>query len=228
QLGGWRIIFDAELIVPAELPPALDAYKSQQRRWACGSMQCARKYLGTVWRSDLSWGVKTEATLHLGGYGVCVAMVILIGVLPFGLGHVPVLAKFTHLWPLWIGIWLAALGPLSMNTYAQILRGRLRPRLPDLFACFLLGLGSCMNNAIAVFRGLFRPIRTFVRTPKQGSASIRLRTPMPVTEQVMTVFSLACVFYLAHTSPWLTASYALFCCAGFCTLAGYWWLVERK
>ena len=44
----------------------------------------------------------------------------------------------------------------------------------------------------------------------------------------MTVFSLTCVFYLAHTSPWLTASYALFCCAGFCTLAGYWWLVERK
>ena len=82
--------------------------------------------------------------------------------------------------------------------------------------------------AIAVLRGLFRPIRTFVRTPKQGNASIRLRTPMPVTEQVMTVFSLACVVYLGYTSPWVTASYALFCCAGFCTLTGYWWLVERK
>ena len=42
------------------------------------------------------------------------------------------------------------------------------------------------------------------------------------------VFSVSCVVYLAQSAPWLTASYALFCCAGFCTLAGYWWLVERK
>ena len=226
QLAGWRIVFDRDLVVPAELPPALDAYKSQQRRWACGSIQCARKYLGPVWRSDLALGVKAEATLHLCGYGVCVAMVMLIGVLPFGFGHLPMFSRYPGLWPAWIAIWLAALGPLTLATYAQALGGRVRK--PDILACFLLGLGSCMNNAIAVFRGLFRPIRTFVRTPKQGSGGVRLRTPMPVTEQAMTLFSVACVVYLARTSPWITASYALFCCAGFCTLAGYWWLVERK
>ncbi|MEM8882858.1 MAG: glycosyltransferase [Planctomycetota bacterium] len=226
QLHGWRIVFDKDLVVPAELPPALDAYKSQQRRWACGSIQCARKFLGPVWRSDLPFGVKTEATLHLCGYGVCVAMVMLIAVLPFGLGHWPMFAQYPGLWPVWVGIWIAALGPLTVTTYAQVLRGRVR--VPDILACFLLGLGSCMNNAIAVFRGLFRPIRTFVRTPKQGASGIRLQTPMPVTEQVMTVFSVSCVIYLANTSPWATATYALFCCAGFCTLAGYWWLVERK
>ncbi|MHC4952626.1 MAG: glycosyltransferase [Planctomycetota bacterium] len=226
QLAGWRIIFDPEIEVPAELPPALAAYKSQQRRWACGSIQCARKYMGRVWGSDLELGVKTEATLHLCGYVVCVAMVMLIAVLPFGLGHWPMFARYPHLWPVWIAIWLAALGPVTLSVQAQRLSGRVRPA--DIFACFLLGLGSCMNNAIAVLRGLFRPIRTFVRTPKQGSGTARLHAPIPVTEQVMTAFSLACVVYLSTTSPWATATYALFCCAGFVSLASYWWLVERK
>ena len=226
QLSGWRIVFDPEIEVPAELPPALDAYKNQQRRWACGSIQCARKYLGPVWRADLPLGVKTESTLHLCGYVVCVAMVMLIAVLPFGIGHLPLFARHANLWPLWLAIWISALGPLTVSVMGQRINGRVR--LFDVLACFLLGLGSCMNNAIAVGRGLFRPIRTFVRTPKQGSGTMRLQTPMPVTEQLMTLFSLACVLYLSTTSPWATATYALFCCAGFVSLAGYWWVAERR
>lgn len=226
QLEGWRIVFDPELVVRAELPPTLDAYKNQQRRWACGSIQCARKFLGPVWRSKLSLTTKLESTFHLCGYGVCVAMVLLIAVLPFGVSHWSLFSRHPELWPVWVAIWISAIGPLTMTAYAQLQRGRIRVR--DLVGCFMLGLGSCMTNAIAVFRGLFRPIRTFVRTPKQGMQRVRLRTPVPVTEQVMTVFSLACVGYLATTNPWATATYALFCCSGFCTLAGYWWLAERK
>ena len=226
QLAGWRIVFDPEIEVPAELPPALDAYKSQQRRWACGSIQCARKFLGRVWRADLPLAVKSEATMHLCGYVVCVAMVMLIAVLPFGIGHLPLFARHTNLWPLWVAIWISALGPLTVSLMGQRINGRVR--MTDVLACFLLGLGSCMNNAIAVGRGFVRPIRTFVRTPKQGSGAIRLHAPMPVTEQLMTAFSLGCVLYLSTTSPWATATYALFCCAGFVSLAGYWWLVERR
>ena len=77
QLRGWRIVFDPELVAPAELPPTLAAFKSQQRRWACGSMQCARRFLGPVWRSALPLGAKLEASFHLCGYAVCVAMVAL-------------------------------------------------------------------------------------------------------------------------------------------------------
>lgn len=225
QLAGWRILFDPSIEVPAELPPALDAYKHQQRRWACGSIQCARKYLGPVWKSEFGLGVKTEATLHLLGYVVCVSMVLVIAVLPFGVGHLPLLTRYSNLWPLLVGIWLAALGPLTVSIAGQRIEGRVR--VADVVACFLLGLGSCMNNAIAVFRGLFRPIRTFVRTPKQGGSVVKLKTPMPVTEQVMAVFSIACAVYLATTSPWAFATYGLFCCAGFLALASYWWIAER-
>jgi len=51
---------------------------------------------------------------------------------------------------------------------------------------------------------------------------------MPVTEQVMAVFSIACAVYLATTSPWAFATYGLFCCAGFLALASYWWIAERR
>src|SRR5947209_926246 len=45
QLRGWRFAFDATLVAPAELPGDLEALKSQQRRWARGSIQTARKLL---------------------------------------------------------------------------------------------------------------------------------------------------------------------------------------
>jgi len=155
-----------------------------------------------------------------------VAMTALVLLLPFGIGHVPMLMHYPHWWPLWIGIWIAATGPITVSIAGQALSGRIP--LFDVFSCFLLGLGSCVNNAIAVLRGLVRPIRTFVRTPKQGSKRAPVRTPAPVLEQTMMVLTLSAVFYLAHTRPWAVATYALFCCSGFCVLAMYWWLVERR
>jgi len=225
QLLGWRIVFDPDLTVPAELPPTLSAYKSQQRRWACGSIQCARRFLGPIWRSPLPWWLKAEATVHLCGYLVCVAMMALVLLLPYGLGHLPMLTYYPHLWPLWIGIWVAATGPLVVSITGQRLGGRWRLR--EVLLCFLLGLGSCANNALAAVRGFVRPIRTFVRTPKQGSRTRSVTTEAPLLEQVCMVFTLAVVVLLAQTRPWAIAAYALFCSAGFCFLALYWWLAER-
>jgi cellulose synthase/poly-beta-1,6-N-acetylglucosamine synthase-like glycosyltransferase len=226
QLAGRRIVFDQELVVPAELPPTLGAYKSQQRRWACGSIQCARKFLGPVWRSRSPWWVKTEATVHLCGYVVCLAMMALILLLPLGVGHWPMFMDHPGWWPLWLAIWIAALGPLTVALAGQRLQGR--GRLREVACCFLLGLGSCANNAIAVLRGLSRPIRTFVRTPKQGSLATPLRTPAPLLEPFMLLFTLASVVALAYTHPWAIATYALFCSAGFWFLTAYWWAVERR
>ena len=226
SLLGWRIVFDPDLAVPAELPPTLGAYKSQQRRWACGSFQCARKFLGPVWRSRLPLRVKAEATAHLCGYSVCVAMTMLILLLPFGIGHLPMLARYPHLWWSWLAIWVAAAGPVSLSALGQRLRGRLV--WSDVLSCFLLGLGSCANNTLAVLRGLARPIRTFVRTPKQGRLPAPMRTPAPRLELAMALFTLASVAVLLRGRPWATATYAFFCAAGFCALAAYWWTVERR
>ena len=51
QLCGWSIVFRPDIVVPAELPVQLEAFKSQQFRWAKGSIQTSKKLLGQVWRS---------------------------------------------------------------------------------------------------------------------------------------------------------------------------------
>jgi cellulose synthase/poly-beta-1,6-N-acetylglucosamine synthase-like glycosyltransferase len=225
QLTGRRVVLDPDLVVPAELPPTLNAFKSQQRRWACGTTQCARRYLGPVWRSDLPWRVKIEATYHLCGYAVCLVMAALVFFVPFGIWHGGILTTLPHFWPLLPTLWLAGTGPLSVSVAGQRACGRVV--LSDLAACYLLGLGVCMNNAIAVLRGLFLPIRTFVRTPKQGTRPA-LRTPAPRLEQVMMAATLGSVAWVAHTQPWAAAAYALFFAAGFVFFIAHWWVVERR
>jgi len=225
QLAGRRVILDPDLVAPAELPPTLSAFKSQQCRWACGTTQCARRYLGRVWRSDLPWRVKVEATYHLCGYAVCLVMAALVFFVPVCIWHGGILTALPHVWPLLPTLWLAGAGPLSVSVAGQRARGRVVPR--DLASCYLMGLGVCMNNAIAVLRGLFLPIRTFVRTPKQG-ARPALRTPAPRLEQVMMVATIGSVAWVARTQPWAAAAYALFFAAGFVFLTAHWWAVERR
>ena len=41
QLAGWRFVYLPELDVPAELPVEINGFKSQQFRWAKGSVQVA-------------------------------------------------------------------------------------------------------------------------------------------------------------------------------------------
>ena len=50
---------------PAEVPVEMNAFKSQQHRWAKGSIQTAKKLLPAIFRSDLPWAVKLEAFFHL-------------------------------------------------------------------------------------------------------------------------------------------------------------------
>ncbi len=226
QLRGWRIVVDPNVSVPAELPPTVAAFKSQQRRWACGNMQCARKHLGAVWRSSRPLGHKTEATTHLCSYGICVAMTVLVMLLPWGISHLSLVIDTAALWPLWIALWVAAGGPLMMSITGQRIRGSVS--WLEIAACFFLGLGACANSAVAAVRGLVRPIRTFVRTPKQGGRHAPSRTRSPRLEQWMLGGTLLAVWLLARTEPAAVAMYALFCSGGFCFVVGYWWLGERR
>lgn len=65
QMKGWRFVYLKDILVPAELPPDMDGFKSQQHRWTKGSIQVCKKILGTVWRSEEPLSVKLEATAHL-------------------------------------------------------------------------------------------------------------------------------------------------------------------
>ena len=65
QLRGWRFVFVPDVIAPAEVPVEMNAFKSQQHRWAKGSIQTCRKLLPRILRADVPLGVKAEAFFHL-------------------------------------------------------------------------------------------------------------------------------------------------------------------
>ena len=65
QLRGWRFVFVSDLIEPAEVPVEMNAFKSQQHRWAKGSIQTCCKLLPTILRAEIPLGVKIEAFFHL-------------------------------------------------------------------------------------------------------------------------------------------------------------------
>ncbi|MEI7436182.1 MAG: glycosyltransferase, partial [bacterium] len=78
QLMGYRIRYDFDTECPAELPGDVNALKSQQRRWAKGSIETARKLIPVICRSrQLSVLQKVEAVVHLTSYFVALLMVIL-------------------------------------------------------------------------------------------------------------------------------------------------------
>src|SRR5438874_6779044 len=65
QLRGWQFVFVPGLIAPAEVPVEMNAFKSQQHRWAKGSIQTCRKLLPRILRAKIPFGVKAEAFFHL-------------------------------------------------------------------------------------------------------------------------------------------------------------------
>ena len=86
QMRGWKFDYLPDVVVPAELPSDVEAYKKQQFRWAKGSFQVVRKILPRVLQADLSWQVRLMALLHLTGYFVHPLMLsLLLLTLPVGL-----------------------------------------------------------------------------------------------------------------------------------------------
>ena len=65
QMRGWQFLYLPEIECPSELPVEMNAFKSQQARWAKGLMQTAKKILPKVMRADVPTAVKAEAFFHL-------------------------------------------------------------------------------------------------------------------------------------------------------------------
>lgn len=77
RLAGWHAVYLPDVVVPAEIPEDVNAFKSQQFRWAKGSMQTARKLLPRLLAAPLPWFTKVQAVLHLTHYVVHPLMLLL-------------------------------------------------------------------------------------------------------------------------------------------------------
>jgi cellulose synthase/poly-beta-1,6-N-acetylglucosamine synthase-like glycosyltransferase len=162
QMRGWKIDYLPDVVVPAELPAHVEAFKNQQFRWAKGSFQVVRKILPRVFdNSKLPLHVRLLALLHLTGYGVHPLMLaILLLTLPVGL----IAPQAFTLFPLSI---IAGFGPPLVYLAAKASHSpSLLERIRLLPLLTITGFGLCLNTSIAVLEGLFGKGGVFIRTPK--------------------------------------------------------------
>ncbi len=197
QLAGWRFVFVRDVVVPAELPEGMAAFRSQQHRWAKGALQTARKLLPRLWRSRLPLAVRIEGTVHLtanAGYPLLLALALLLAPVLFAARTLP----WAGLVALQLGI--VALGTLPVALFlaeGQRRAGRRGARvLADVLAALVLCAGLSWHLAHAVVAGLWGPTGEFVRTPKTGG--VELPRPRPVSGRVhgLPECALAALFVL--------------------------------
>ena len=169
QLLGWRFIYLNDVVVPAELPPDMDGFKSQQHRWTKGSIQVCKKVLGRVWRSDEPFMKKVEATAHLTSNFANLRTLCTL-VLLYPVDFLPVnswqKAVFIDL-PVFLFATVAVIAFYLTAQGAQTRWGWLKT-IPYIPLFMGLGIGMSINNGRAVIEALLGQESDFVRTPKYG------------------------------------------------------------
>jgi cellulose synthase/poly-beta-1,6-N-acetylglucosamine synthase-like glycosyltransferase len=203
QLKGWKFIYLPEIVSPAELPIEMNAFKSQQFRWAKGSIQTAKKILPQVFKSNFPFKVKLEALFHLTN-NIAYPLMVMLSLL-----LLPTLALRTqHGWrevllidlPLFFGTTIS-IGIFYLTSYHAIYGKVLRAlkRLPLLMAT---GIGLSINQAKAVIEGLWSRESEFVRTPKHGIKKKGEKWTKMKYQGILSlvsIFEIAFIFYFIFT-----------------------------
>lgn len=172
QLRGWRFVSAADVEVPAELPAEVLALKSQQRRWAKGSIQTARKVLPGLLRSRLPARVKLEALAHLTA-NVTYPLLLLSGLLLVAVISVPTSLPPALATVLDVSAIVCGVVPVVAFLHVgQFVAGsRAAGWLPGIVSALVVGAGLTLNNTLAVAGGLRAPSGDWERTPKTGEAA---------------------------------------------------------
>jgi cellulose synthase/poly-beta-1,6-N-acetylglucosamine synthase-like glycosyltransferase len=168
QMKGWRFVFLQDVISPAEIPVEMTAFKSQQHRWAKGSIQTCKKLLPQILASSLPLPVKVEATFHLTA-NFAYPLMILLSVLMFP----AMVIRYNMGWyemmlidvPLFMGATLSVCSFYLMSQ-REVFAETWRARVKYLPAVLSVGIGLSVNNARAVLEALFGHQSEFTRTPK--------------------------------------------------------------
>ncbi|HVC18853.1 MAG TPA: cellulose synthase family protein [Vicinamibacterales bacterium] len=167
QLAGWQFVFVANVIAPAEVPVEMNAFKSQQHRWAKGSIQTCRKLLPRILRARLPLKVKAEAFMHLTA-NFNYPLMTLLSLLMFP----AMVIRYNMGWSemLLIDLPLFCAATLSVSNFYIVCQREIHrdwvSRLKYLPFLMSIGIGLSINNTRAVFEALFDKQSEFTRTPK--------------------------------------------------------------
>ncbi len=223
QLKGWKFVYLPDVVSPAEVPVEMNAFKSQQHRWAKGSVQTARKLLPRILRSDLPRDVKVEAFFHLTANFTYPLMILLTVLMP-----VSMVIRFKHGWyeVLMLDLpffWTATMSVVMFYVASQRELGmswwqRVR-FLPFIMA---LGIGMCVNQSKAVIEALVGYETGFTRTPKLGLTGVRsedrswlekryrtLATAQPLLELTLGGYLTSAVWFALDKGVWFSLPFLL-------------------
>jgi cellulose synthase/poly-beta-1,6-N-acetylglucosamine synthase-like glycosyltransferase len=220
QLAGWRPCYIENVAVPSELPATIAGAKSQQFRWAKGSIQTAIRNLPRVLAGPYSLFEKVEAFLHLTNYLIHPLMLILaVLALPLLLTESLDL-HWSFIAIAALPILAATLGPSTMYAVAAF-------RSPQRTASFLwwlpflviYGVGIAVSNTVAVLEAVMGKSSEFVRTPKKGGerrSGYRLRgSRVWIFEVLMGIYSIGSILAALENGNYGILPFLFIFAAGF-------------
>lgn len=167
QMAGWNFIYLDEVVAPAELPVDMNALKTQQHRWAKGSVQVAKKLLPALLKGRYPFRVKMEAFFHLAANFNYVLIALLSFLMPISLyvRHEGGWGNF-----LWVDLPFFLSATWSVSVFYYHSQKRIHSdwfsRIKYIPVSLALGIGLCVNNSKAVIEGLVSHGGEFKRTPK--------------------------------------------------------------
>jgi cellulose synthase/poly-beta-1,6-N-acetylglucosamine synthase-like glycosyltransferase len=227
QLKGWQFVFLPEVVSPAEVPVDMNAFKSQQHRWAKGSIQTARKLLPRILKSDLPFEVKREAFFHLTNNVAYLLMVLLSAMMPLSM-----VVRFQH--GLYGTLFLdlpffiaATVSVCAFYVSAQREAGRSKweqvKYLPFLMS---LGIGMAISNARAVLEALLGQQSAFERTPKTGAEGKAVKVAvkksyrgskglLPIIELSFAAYFSLALWFAIEKEIWTSLPFLVIFLAGF-------------
>jgi hypothetical protein len=182
----------------------VNAFKSQQHRWAKGNAQVIRKLMRTILVSKESLHTKAECWFHLTANCNYMLMVVLaIIMVPCMIiragtpAHILLLTDgpFFLLNAVSVGLYFGLSQREVYNNRNWVRRLKYVPGLMS------LGIGLCLNQSKAVLEGFFTDDIEFKRTPKLGvdengnaAPSLRKRA-YKVPKSVLTILEAAFALY---------------------------------
>jgi cellulose synthase/poly-beta-1,6-N-acetylglucosamine synthase-like glycosyltransferase len=231
QMRGWRFVFLPEVEVPSELPVDIFGLKNQQHRWTKGSIQVGRKILPVLWKSDAPLRVKLEATFHLSANLSYPLLVLLSLMMPFA---VVTRAQSLAQSPFAFEALVFGLTTFSVFLFYAVAQRELsrdwKLRVRDLPFILAIGVGMCINNALAVMEALAGHDTPFVRTAKYRIESFRdrwkgklyrsARKPTLFVELVLATYMVAGFATIAWLGEWAALPYLGLFVAGYVYIFG--------
>jgi cellulose synthase/poly-beta-1,6-N-acetylglucosamine synthase-like glycosyltransferase len=246
QLMGWHFVYLVDDDVPSELPVEINAFKSQQRRWAKGLVQVGLKMMGRIWRDPrLPLRVKLEQFFRLTG-NLAAPLVIVLALVNLPILIVRYNQGLFHLFILDVPI--LAFSTFSVVAFYVVAQWHLNPttwRKTLKYMPFVMSMGIALtlSNARAVIEALLGVKSPFVRTPKYRieetgdttwikKSYVPRRTYFPLVEMLFTVYFAFTIWYAIQSHIFGTIPFLMIYLAGYAYAAalslGQAWVNARR